>query len=307
MDTRRFRNFVRIVDLGSLSRAASHLGIAQPALSNMIAALERDFSAPLLIRSPQGVKPTEAGQRLYRHCQVILRQLEQAHEDVSTATTEVSGAVSIGLPVSTASVLSVPLLQAVHAAMPGVRLQIWSLPSGLIMEHVLNGRLDLALMFTEGEVKGIKQQPLVTEDLFLATQAVPGEAPPIADQRLLVSLPLLLPSQPHAIRVLVDQAFQATSQKPNVLAEMDSLPSIRASVRAGLAGTILSWSALQVEGETVGLHLQRIEGLNLSRTISLCWSDLLPTTTAARAVKAKLVGVIDEMIASAAWHGVEPV
>ena len=78
METRRLATFVRIVDVGSLTRAADVLHIAQPALSQQINALEADLGQRLLIRSKLGVEPTEAGAALYRHAQVILKQVDDA-------------------------------------------------------------------------------------------------------------------------------------------------------------------------------------------------------------------------------------
>ena len=85
LETRRLKSFLKIVDTGSLTRAASALNIAQPALSQQIASLEHHFKQKLLIRSQHGVTPTEAGRVLYRHAQAILKQLQQAEADVYKA------------------------------------------------------------------------------------------------------------------------------------------------------------------------------------------------------------------------------
>jgi DNA-binding transcriptional LysR family regulator len=82
MELRQLRYFVRIVDLGSLSKAAADLFVAQPALSKQIAALEAELKATLLVRSPRGVTPTEAGQAFYRQAQSVLRQLGRIPDEV---------------------------------------------------------------------------------------------------------------------------------------------------------------------------------------------------------------------------------
>src|SRR5262245_41417102 len=97
MDTRRLKSFLKIVDTGSLTRAAAALNIAQPALSQQLQSLEAHFRQKLLIRSQQGVKPTEAGRVLYRHAQAILKQFDQAETDVKRSSTSLSGHVSVGL------------------------------------------------------------------------------------------------------------------------------------------------------------------------------------------------------------------
>ena len=74
MNLRRLKYFVKIVDVGSLTQAADLLHIAQPALSQQLAALEGEVRQQLLVRNKRGVTPTEAGKVLYRHAQLILRQ-----------------------------------------------------------------------------------------------------------------------------------------------------------------------------------------------------------------------------------------
>ena len=85
MDTRKLAYFVQIVDSGSITKAAAALHVAQPALSQQVSSLENDLKQRLLIRSKKGVEPTAAGHTLYRHAQMILRQVEQARQDVETS------------------------------------------------------------------------------------------------------------------------------------------------------------------------------------------------------------------------------
>ena len=97
VDFRKLKSFVKIVDTGSMSRAASILRTAQPALSQQIASLEAHFNHKLLIRSNVGIAPTEAGLILYRHAQLMLKQIEQAQIDINQSATSVAGAFPSGL------------------------------------------------------------------------------------------------------------------------------------------------------------------------------------------------------------------
>ena len=95
MNLRRLKYFVKIVDIGSLTQAAEILHIAQPALSQQLATLEGECRQQLLVRTKRGVTPTEAGTTLYRHAQIILRQVEQAQNDVKKSGQALSGQVSV--------------------------------------------------------------------------------------------------------------------------------------------------------------------------------------------------------------------
>ena len=81
MDTRRLYSFVRVVDAGSITRAADLLHIAQPALSQQMTALESLVRAAVALAQQTGRRTDGAGRVLYRHARVILRQLE-AHAEV---------------------------------------------------------------------------------------------------------------------------------------------------------------------------------------------------------------------------------
>lgn len=96
MNFRRLKYFVKIVDIGSLTRAAEVLHIAQPALSQQVATLEGELNQQLLIRTKRGVTPTDAGKILYTHARAILRQCEQAQLAVHNVGQALSGQVSIG-------------------------------------------------------------------------------------------------------------------------------------------------------------------------------------------------------------------
>ena len=85
----------KIVDIGSLTRAAEVLHIAQPALSQQVATLEGELNQQLLIHKT-GVTPTDAGKILYTHARAILRQCEQAQLAVHNVGQALSGQVSIG-------------------------------------------------------------------------------------------------------------------------------------------------------------------------------------------------------------------
>ena len=163
MNLRRLKYFVKIVDIGSLTQAADVLHIAQPALSQQIATLEGEFRQQLLVRTKRGVTPTEAGQILYRHAQIILRQFEQAQSDVNNTGESLSGQVSVGLaPGTAASALALPLLKAVRARHPAILLYLNENFGTMLSELVMNGRMDMAVLYAgKNVVHGLSFRPLL--------------------------------------------------------------------------------------------------------------------------------------------------
>lgn len=264
MDTRRLYSFVRVVDAGSITRAADLLHIAQPALSQQMTALEAQFGQRLLLRSKQGVEPTEAGRALYRHARTILRQLEQAHADVEVVGRELAGGVSVGLaPYSTVNALALPLLSEVRARHPRVLLHIDEI-GGVLSEALMTGRMDMALLFDRGPIRGVDFERLLSEELVLVG---PPELLPAVTGAITVAdlgdLPLLLPGPSHTIRQVVEEALTAASTALNVVAEVETVSLATRAVRAGLGATILP--------ESIAERIVRRGGLSHRR--------LLPTLT----------------------------
>ena len=116
MELRQLRYFVRVVELGSMGRAAIDLNLVQSALSQQIARLEGELATRLLHRTPRGVAPTEAGAAFFREARLTLRHAEQAARAAQQA--RLSGTVTMGLAPTTSAVLGLPLMQAMRASLP---------------------------------------------------------------------------------------------------------------------------------------------------------------------------------------------
>ena len=207
VDFRKLKSFVKIVDAGSVSRAASILRTAQPALSQQIAALESHFKHKLLTRSNHGITPTEAGLVLYRHAQLLLKQIEQAKIDIDKSSKSLAGRVSIGLATySTSSALSLPILKEMKALHPQIIVHINDSFGHVLSELIMTGRMDMAIIYGSEPIKGVTLRPLFREELFLVSPPgtvfgkSPTEALPLS---ALANLPLLLPSKGHFLRRLI--------------------------------------------------------------------------------------------------------
>lgn len=304
MDIRVLRYFVAIVDCGSLTKAAAQVCVAQPALSQHLAALEGELGVPLLLRSPKGVVPTEAGMTLYRNARTIMKQLELTRSEVRASGSGVSGTVAVGLPTTAASVLAMPLVRAVRTAYPEIRLQLFESMSGYIEEMLANARLDFAILFRESDSRAVELEPLTHESLCLigqpdATAALP-DAQGTVELKALDGLPLVLPSGAQGLRLLVERTFAQAGIALNVVADLDSLPCLLSAAQEGLACTILPASALASTGTPIPNW--RITP-DIRRPLALCWPRSSPRTPAAIAVEKTLREIVAEQFAtdSAAW------
>jgi LysR family nitrogen assimilation transcriptional regulator len=306
MDTRRLWSFVKIIDTGSLTRAADLLHIAQPALSQQVASLEAHFKQRLLVRSQQGVTPTKAGQALYRHAQIILRQLDRAQFDVSRSAGDISGSVSVGLaPYSAGSTLALSLLMTVRERYPQILLHINESFGSAYSELIMTARMDMAVIHGAGPLKGLRFTPLLVEEFFLvAPRALPlpgNDSDPLPVEAL-AAVPLLLPPSWNFVRKAVEAAFARLHHAPMIVAEVESPSTLRAAVAAGVGCTILPWSvARQVMTPELSL-IRRLSNPRIEDTVSLCVSEQMQGSEATQAVQRILLDLARDSAASGNWQ-----
>jgi DNA-binding transcriptional LysR family regulator len=118
------RLFVRVVDLGSFSKAAGEIGIGQPAATKQVAQLEKQLGARLLHRSTHGVSATEVGQLYYDKCRLILHHVEEAESVASLLQSQLSGVLRISSSVAFGRRVLAPLVMRFMRANPALHVDL---------------------------------------------------------------------------------------------------------------------------------------------------------------------------------------
>jgi LysR family transcriptional regulator, nitrogen assimilation regulatory protein len=282
MDLKQLEYFVRVAELGSFTRAAQVLGIAQPALSRQVRLLEVELRQNLLVRNGRGATPTEAGQLLLEHGRGILHQVERAREELGRVRSGLAGRVALGLPPSVARVLTVPLTRAFRQRLPEAQLSISEGLSTAMQENLHNGRLDIAVLYNPSPMPGIEHQALVEEELLLVQPRPPGlqEDPPPPPMPLqeVAALPLVIPSRPNAIRMHVEAEMAALGCRPNIALEIDGVSAILDLVADGAGCAILSRNAVMRSVNPSAYSVRGIGDPDLRIPLSTAISSLRPTT-----------------------------
>ncbi|WP_207005456.1 LysR substrate-binding domain-containing protein [Trinickia mobilis] len=306
MDVRQLKYFVTIVDSGSLSKAAERLFVAQPSLSQQILNLESELKAQLLIRSPQGVAPTEAGKALYRLSRDVLRRMDQIRQEVQEGGGSESGTVVMGFPATIASVLATPLFQRVRRKYPGIRLQIFESMSGYIAELLAQGRLDLAILFRDTESLGVSVHPLFDEDLYVVGHRVPnlGADDALCPLQFLGNVPMVVPGPANGLRLLIERTFSRADIDLNIVADIDSLPTMLAIAESGVACTVLPASAFARRHFYKRPPIRKIVDPGMNRPVSLCWNNSVPTVAATQVVRSIMIELIAELRGAGEWEGI---
>lgn len=305
MELRQLRYFVAIVDHGSLSRAAVVLHVAQPALTQQLRQLEQELGVQLLHRSAQGVLSTDAGKIFYEHAQAILKQVVDARSAVAQSAERPSGAVTLGLPHSISGALALPLLTAARAQYPEITLQLTEELTGNLTEQLKSGRVNLAVLFDDGQLAQFVTTVLVEEELQFICRA---DAPFALSERSLtlqqaLQATLILPGLQHGVRPRIESVARVAGLTLSKVIEINSIAILKSAILANMGATILPSAPVLDELRRGAMRAHRIHSPAISRTVVLCASRNIPLTNAAAAVSRLVQQVSTQLCTDGVWPG----
>jgi LysR family nitrogen assimilation transcriptional regulator len=285
LNLRQLETFVKVAELGSFSKAALILSLAQPALSRQVRLLETELRQNLLLRTGRGVVLTEAGKRFYEHSVAVLQLVAQAREDLVASRGEPTGHVVIGLPPSMGRMLTVPLVEAFKRELPKARLVIVEGFSTHLTEWIATGRVDIGLVHNPEAQGAIETTPILQESLCLVSPASgkrsrgsklqQGDPVRLAE---LARFPLAVPERSHAIRKLLETQATLAGVKLQIALEVSSVQSILELVRAGFGHAVLWRTAVAAFGDAAAFTVRPLVDPVLTSTLCLAVSAHKPAT-----------------------------
>jgi DNA-binding transcriptional LysR family regulator len=305
MDLRKLRYFADVVEAKSISKAAESLHVAQPALTKSIQSLEEELGALLLQRSAKGVAMTEAGARLYEHCQIVFKQLDRARHDVRKSIERPSGVVAVGLPHSLMTVIALPLLQLTTARYPDVRLELKQEHTHLLGNDIRAGKLDFAVMAEPRSASGLQCQQLLKEELLFVG---PAAADTSVRQTHISFLDasvheFILPSVGNGLRYTAEGHFRARSLPLNVKYEVDAIALITQCVQAGLGVSLLPGGCIRMDADQGRIRAMPFAEGGCHRTIVLCQAAEAALSPAAATVLAIVEEAARDLVIGGQWLG----
>lgn len=194
VDIRQMRYFVAVAETLHFGRAAERLHISQPPLSRQIATLEKELGVTLFERHSRQAKLTHAGARFLQDARAVIVNFDQACRNSRLAEKGELGELAIGFMMHAANTVVPGLARAYMERHPGVRLELKEVVPGSLVDAVLSGRFDAAIMFNPGLVRGLKTDVIHRESLCLAVHRhhpLAGEQGKAVPARRLQSEPLI--------------------------------------------------------------------------------------------------------------------
>ena len=286
MDLKQLECFVRVAELGSFTKAASTLSVAQPALSKRVRQLEVELHRTLLTRNGRGVSLTEEGAMLLAHAKGILEQVDRARQEVTGIQGLPIGKVVVGAPPAAGKALiaQTQLVTTFRERFPKAQLEIIEAKTWSIYEWLLLGRVDIGILYDPRPSALIETIPMVQEEAFLITSPSKVSIPKSAriPLRQLEKFPLILPSYPHTMRVLLETAAARAGIKLDVTLQVEGASFILELVDQGYGCTVLARHILEESTLFKRLQSNAIVRPHLSRTLAIAISSQRPVTHLAR-------------------------
>jgi LysR family nitrogen assimilation transcriptional regulator len=281
VDLNQLECFVAVADLGSFSKAAIVMQIAQPTLSRTVRSLEVELRQTLFHRNGRGVSLTDPGKRFLVHCRGILVQLERARAELEQDRGDFTGQVVLGFPHSIARVLTVPCALEFKRQFPKGMLRVTEGLTVHLQEWLLAGRLDIALLHDPAPTPALEAiAPLRRENLFLIGRRFGPEVGkgPNVPLKNLARVPLVMPGKPHPVRMLVETQLAHMGLRPNITMEIDSVSGLLDMVEQGAGHAVISLNALAARYGQMRFASRRIVAPELTSVLVLARAAERPAT-----------------------------
>lgn len=290
LELRHLRYLIAVAEHGSFTRAAEELHISQPTLSQQVRQLERSVGVQLLDRTGRAVRLTDAGATYVHYARGALRDLAAAERAVTDLADLSRGHLRLALTPTFTAYLVGPLTAELHAAHPGITVEVREMPQDRIEAGLLADEHDLGFGFEGPHLPGISATPLFRETLGLVTAAEnaenaegAGEAAGPLPVRDLARRRLALLSGDFATRGHVDGYLAAHGVRPDVAVEANSVQALIEIVRRTPLATVLPDA---VTDDHPHLRPVPLDPALPSRTVTLLRRESAYESAAARAFTA---------------------
>ncbi|MBD0280652.1 MAG: LysR family transcriptional regulator [Thermoleophilaceae bacterium] len=250
LDVRRMKVLREVATRGSFSAAAEALNFTQSAVSQHIAALEREAGTQLVDRGSRGVRLTEAGRVLVDHADAILARIDCAEEDLAAIAGLRGGRLRLTCFQSAGATLAPRAVAAFHERHPRVELGMVVAEPDEAADRLRAGEADVAIVYDHESTPGLLPPELeLTELIDDRYDVIVPSGHPLADRRRLsladfAEEPWIASTRGCGCRRVTDTVCREAGFEPRVAFEADETLAAQALVAAGVGVTMLPRLAL---------------------------------------------------------------
>ncbi len=272
MENFRLKVFRTVAHQLNFSRAADELLLTQPAVTQQIKALEEEYGLPLFDRTGGKITLAAAGAALLPFAERLKSISDEAYEAVTRTSGSPSGVLSVGESQTIGQYLLPKLIAAFDKENSRVTVTSISGNTDAILEALTNHRIQIAMIEGPALRKDLRIEPFMEDHLVLVVPAGHEWAEQQITLQALSSAPMLMREFGSGSRRVVETALQKAGLKKKeirIAMELDSTEGLLSAVEAGLGVTFVSRWAVRNQLALGTLSLARVEGLQLSRKLSL--------------------------------------
>lgn len=152
MNLEVYRNYVAIIDAGTISAASRELHIAQPALSNQLKALEAAYGTQLVERGPRHITPNNAGKILYEKARRMCQLEDAAQKEINASILGTKGTLHLGITPTWPDTNSANMILDFSNTYPEIDFDIYEENSGQLLELLEKGTIEVAVIRSAGQL-----------------------------------------------------------------------------------------------------------------------------------------------------------
>lgn len=246
MNLKQLQYFVMVAEAGGFSQASDAAHLAQSALSRHVRLLEEELHARLFDRTGRGVILTEQGEYLLEQAHEILEKVGQAERSLQSWHEHPIGSVRVGMTPTASISCGARLVQELRTQYPDVTLHLSEGISSDLCNRVIDGELDVALVFEEPRSELLRSEHLRDESMCLVT--APGlDLPNPIPLKQLESLNLILSNKHERIRVAVERSCAKAGVGCEPTYKIDAIATIKRLAANGDGVAILTSKSVNTE------------------------------------------------------------
>jgi len=273
MELRHLRYFVAVAQEKSFTKAAERLNIAQPPLSRQIRDLEEELGAALFLRKRHSLELTEEGVLFWHYARQILALAEKSVQEVREIRQGLTGTIYVAATTGRGSVLLSEWIAAFRKSYPGVSFNLWSGTTGDVLERLVNGMCEIAIViapYRSGGLEAIR----ICEEPWIAM--IPVDHPlaeaegDTIDIDLLRDCDLILPSRKSRLKE-IQNWFDHFGAELHVVCEMTQMMNASELVEQGVGIAVFPRAATKsIDPEKI--CVKRVINPGMTAVYELVWS-----------------------------------
>ena len=272
---KQLRYFDALARHGHFGRAAEACAISQPALSVQIKELEEELGVSLVERGARQIRLTSLGEEFADRAHAILRSVDELGDLARASAGRIAGQLRIGFIPTVAPYLLPAFAAELARRFPDLSLRPREAITEKLLQELLEGRLDTAIVALPVSEPSLVEMPLFDEE-FVLVRGVEEANDPVPDPKALREMRLLLLEEGHCFR---DQALsfcEMSSPLPRNLMEGSSLSTLVRMVEAGIGVTLIPEMAVPFETRTASVSVVPLPEPRPAREIGMIWRRTNP-------------------------------